>query len=211
MFTLTLARASIATTDPCADPDLRDAYNCTNTAGCGWCMTTFSCMPGNASGPYPPAKPDACSSIQKSGQTWTVGWAGTPAALNNTECPQQHRYCRADLKSSAPPPWDPICSNGGQRRLVPCSKGTDGKCSYSSNLAPWLGLHRCDCPPARSGITCGGCVTDDGCPAGDMCVSPFAGDAVEKDADMHMVRSASAPPVSLAPLSRRVRLCRCAT
>ena len=180
------------------------------------CAGTFTCVPGNATGPTPPAKP--CPRATQAPDQPVYPDTGIPGPASNSggvagimqgiwattadelHSPTYRNYSmfHTNQTMSAQAEWDTVCAAGGQRRLVQCKGG--GQCTESAHSSPyWWGLHRCDCPPGRNGLVCGGCSSDDGCPVGQRCAAPFA--PREAAGDAHLACSIEqVSPALLAPM-----------
>ena len=78
LVTPALALASIAAASPVTifNPNCttQDPYKCVNAGGCGWCGASFTCMPGDSSGPV--ALPCARhGKFDDPGHPWVGFWA----------------------------------------------------------------------------------------------------------------------------------------
>ena len=186
---LALAASPVTIFNPnCTTPD---PYKCVGTANCGWCGASFSCMPGDSSGPAALGLPcQKHPASNEPGRPWVGFWASSVADLERQDGYNTSGLELVDYRyyaGSVPPEGDMVCTHGGQRAVTPCLPDPDSptECVKGRNSPHhWLG-YRCDCPPGRSGMKCGGCSSDDGCPGGGTCVSPFAEGA--DDADVRMV------------------------
>ena len=108
------------------------------------CADTFTCVPGNATGPTPPAKP--CPRATQSNDEPVDPDTGVPGAekgaagvgaagimrgvwattVDDLHSPTYRNYSmfHTNTTMSAAPEWDTVCMAGGQRRLV-CHGGLE--------------------------------------------------------------------------------------
>lgn len=182
---LALAAWSAAATASPAEPRFapcayQDPFDCVAAPGCGFCLGSFSCMPGDESGPangsLPCLPPTALLHVCSAGPYRLVNctWYPNATALHDYEA-----YMTTALSiqkpptipgnDSSPPSLDQsLCEAGGRRHWAPCLTDSAGNCKYSS---PIWGGQRCDCPAGRNGRTCDGCSDNAGCAADDVCHS----------------------------------------
>ena len=162
---------------------IQDAYHCVAIAGCGFCMTSYTCMRGDADGPAEGSVPcphghipaDCLADHKNQSTALAPAWAYDEARLNASHgC--VHRLRPDDSKgwpsttpgpSNAPPEWDAsVCINGGQRHWEVCNAdpANPRKCLSHQDVADqtW-GAQRCDCPDGLGGLDCGACIEDGGC------------------------------------------------
>ncbi|KAL1511432.1 hypothetical protein AB1Y20_006231 [Prymnesium parvum] len=144
---------------------IQDPYECTATAGCGFCMSSFTCMVGDEDGPAPGLLP--CETLPRCQTKYLCGWASSAAALDaqvaaNPEEVSFHllRQPRFPCNGTSPPRWDTLCEGGGQRHWEELTT------QPIKDYVRFWGSQRCDCPAGRSGYTCGGCANHSGCAGG---------------------------------------------
>ena len=158
------------------------------TNGCGFCLTTYTCVPGDSSGPALRALPCPSSrnftdriGYQKDGSPPLGVWAADKATLDdinkNLRFPTPFELMRPPLTTydeCVPPEWDTLCVAGGHRHWGGCYLPyDDSKCHDGSTV--W-GSQYCECPSGRNGRFCGGCALGAdpaaGCATGDTCERP---------------------------------------
>lgn len=125
------------------------AANRGGRVACGFCGSSWSCLPGGADGPAAGAV--GCAEGE---------WVSTLAQL------KARRYAG---KLYTPP---------GEWRLAPCEHGGAKHFAkpFPRGLknAPLWGGQSCDCPPDYSGLTCAACATDAACAPGEHCAAQLA-------------------------------------
>ena len=142
---------------------LTDPAACAAAAGCGFCQSTWSCLPATAAGAVDASliAPVSCDS--------TSNVCATPEGEKCVALIGEGKNCGGESvwRTSAPgvdpkygdvavPPfeWDLQCRNGGARFWDTTTKLGNGKCT---------------CPSRVEGIRCDQCKADDACPGAQKC------------------------------------------
>ena len=170
-------------TDECK---LTEPYDCVAKGACGFCVSTWTCVPGDEHGPIEGALPCPPVDTTERGNLLCAkcSWANSSDGLHKIEAashggpggkpggpslatmrPPQYKY-----NNSVGPEWDSPCVNGGQRYWGKFPTTCTDSCP-KDGVVRWGG-NSCDCPEGVNGNECGGCSSDEGCQPSDYCVKP---------------------------------------
>ena len=170
--------------DHCA---VQDAAVCVNKTGCGFCLTSWTCMAGDVDGPVNGSLPcvplTANLTIILGGCTFASSWselmkcqhkqAKSGHCTDNCNPFAQIPPSVTTFDVSVPAEWDNLCVAGGQRHWGGCFLPyPESKCLDLTPVHAAFGMQYCECPAGRNGQTCGGCTSGAGCAAGDECIAP---------------------------------------
>ena len=167
---------------------LQDPYQCVDVTGCGFCLTSWTCMVGDENGTAAGAL-----SCEYNASRFQGGCAWAPDASRLDECNelQTHpptnihpgmtfalmRPPQSDHDDCVPAEYDTLCVGGGQRHWGGCFLPYNE--STCQDLVDTWGSQSCDCPTGRNGRTCSGCSSSDGCNANEACSVPDLASAVD--------------------------------
>ena len=199
------------------DCTAQDPYACVNLTGCGFCLTTWTCMPGDENGTALGALPCEPNSTRIEGGE-ECAWMTNSSAIDGCSLLQQHPPKvpfhmmvppQTLVNQCVPPEWDTLCVAGGRRYWDGCfiHPISPRQCQDFDPDFPkptiWGGQW-CECPHGRNGRMCEGCSTDAGCTSGNQsaisrCHVPSIYAKPESDDDtLHGGLGLSSDPVPLA-------------